>query len=216
MFCPNGQVLRRPTDAEAGACLGITAGPRCRETLRRRRCRRGARGTRHRSVCRLGRPVGARARRPCLRRPGGRVRAHRELFRLPHRHQRHEIDGARLQPGPQVRRRSGHPAGSEEARLRRPGLALLSFAHARTQRRSGGAGEDRGDRLGRALPQAGHSKSCRFRGGRGVLLGDLCRGETLRRRGGRAGRRRQLGGAGGGVSCAKGEASASRGARRRP
>ena len=24
MFCPNGQVLRRPTDAEAGACLGIT------------------------------------------------------------------------------------------------------------------------------------------------------------------------------------------------
>ena len=24
MFCPNGQVLRCPTDAEAGACLGIT------------------------------------------------------------------------------------------------------------------------------------------------------------------------------------------------
>ena len=24
MFCPNGQVLRRPTDAEAAACLGIT------------------------------------------------------------------------------------------------------------------------------------------------------------------------------------------------
>ena len=24
MLCPNGTVLRRPSDAEAGACLGIT------------------------------------------------------------------------------------------------------------------------------------------------------------------------------------------------
>ena len=140
MFCPNGQVLRRPTDAEAGACLGITPELDAEKLYRRRRCRRGAGRTCHRGVCRLGRVVGARARRPRLRRPGRRIRPHRKLFRLPHRHQRHEIDGARLQPGAQIRRRGSHPAGSAKARLWRPGLALLSLAHARTQRRSGGAG----------------------------------------------------------------------------
>ena len=91
-----GDVLsERPGVAASDRCGGGRlsrhhAGTRCRETVRRCRCRRGARGACHRRVCRLGRPVGARARRPRFRRSGGRVGAHRELFRLPHRHQRHE------------------------------------------------------------------------------------------------------------------------------
>ena len=53
--------------------------------------------------------LGAGARLPRLRRPGRRLGADRELSRLSDRHHRHGADGARLQPGAEIRRRDGDP-----------------------------------------------------------------------------------------------------------
>ena len=117
MLCPNGTVLRRPSDAEAGACLGIM--PDLDPDLiydvadRRRRARRARGG----GLRRLGGPVGDRARFPRLRRTGRRFVAHRELSRLPHRNFRHGARRPGLQSGPEIRRRSRHPAASLPSRL---------------------------------------------------------------------------------------------------
>ena len=71
----------------------------------------------------VGRAVGDRARLPRLRRAGRRIGAHRELSRLSDRHFRPGADGARLQPGAEIRRRDGDPgrgAGCSAARTTRP------------------------------------------------------------------------------------------------
>ena len=59
-------------------------------------------------LCRLGRAFDPGAGLPQLRRPGGRLVAHRELPGLSHRHLRPGADGARLQPGAEIRRRDRH------------------------------------------------------------------------------------------------------------
>ena len=124
MVCPNGTVLKRPTDAEAGACLGITpdldpqtlydvavvgAGPAGLATA----VYAASEGL---SVHRAG-----PAR---LRRPGRGVGPDRELSRLSHRHLGPGAGRARLQPGAEIRRRDRHPARGGAARLRRRRAAV--------------------------------------------------------------------------------------------
>ena len=63
-----------------------------------------------------------------FRRPGGRQRAHRELFRLSDRHFRSGVDRPRVRPGAEVRRGNHDPRVRQGAglcaRQRRPGLEL--------------------------------------------------------------------------------------------
>ena len=98
------------------------------------------------------RALGARARLPRLRRPGRRVGADRELSRLSDRHHRHGADGARLQPGAEVRRRDGDPGRGRQPRARAT-ARTARFALALGQRRDG-ARAHRRDRERRALPPA--------------------------------------------------------------
>ena len=119
MVCPNGTVLKRPTDAEAGICLGITPDLDPADRLRRGRGRRRPGRARHRGLRRLRGPLGAGARPARVRRPGGRLGADRELPGLPDRHLRQGAGRPRLQPGAEVRRRDRDPARGRAARLRR-------------------------------------------------------------------------------------------------
>ena len=123
MVCPNGTVLKRPTDAEAGDVPRHHARARSRQALRRGGGRRRAGRARRRRLCRVGRPVGAGARPARLRRPGGSLGPDRELSRLSDRHLRPGAGRARLQPGAEVRRRGRDPARGRAARLRRTGAA---------------------------------------------------------------------------------------------
>ena len=122
VLCPGGQLLRNPTESELARCLGLVSADRSRPRLRRGDRRRRAGRARRRRLRGLRGAVGAGARLPRLRRPGRRLGADRELPRLPDRHQRHGADGARLQPGAEVRRRDGHPgrgAAASRSRSRR-------------------------------------------------------------------------------------------------
>ena len=119
MICPNGTMLKRPTDAEAGLCLGITpeldpeklydvavvgAGPAGLATavyaaseglsvlVLDQRAFGGQAGASARIENYLGFPTGISGL---------------------------ALDRARLQPGAEIRRRARHPAGSRAARLRR-------------------------------------------------------------------------------------------------
>ena len=200
MICPNGALLKRPTDAEAGMCLGITPELDPQDGLRRRRGRRRTRGPCRRGLRRLGRAVGDRARPARFRRPGRRLGADRELSRLSDRHLRPGAGRPRLQPGAEIRRRDRHSA--------RGGAGSIATARARRavaarhRRRQAVAGAHDRHRLRRALSPARHCQPSRLRGRRRLLLGVADRGEALRGRGSRAGRRRQFGRAGGGVPCA--------------
>ena len=70
---------------------------------------RGTRRSCRRSLRRLGRSVGGRARPARLRRAGRRVGAHRELSRLSNGHYGYEADGTRLQSGAEIRRGDVYP-----------------------------------------------------------------------------------------------------------
>ena len=120
MLCPNGTVLKRPTDAEAAVCLGITPELDPESVYDVAVVGRGARRSRDRGLRRLRGPLGARARPARLRRPGRGLGADRELSRLSHRHLGPGAGRARLQPGAEIRRRDRDPAGGGAARLRRP------------------------------------------------------------------------------------------------
>ena len=211
MICPNGTVLKCPTEAEAAICLGITPELDPEQDLRRRRRRRRPGRPGHRGLCRVGGAVGAGARPARHRRPGRRLGPHRELPRLPDRHIRPGAGRPRLHPGAEVRRRArrsrSRSAGSIAARPSGRCVCELTDGDA-------GAGPRRRHRLGRALPPARHPEPAGVRGRRRVLLGLADRGEAVRGRGGRAGRRRQFGRPGGGLSGAAGQAAAPDRARR--
>ena len=215
MICPNGTVLKRPTDAEAGVCLGITPDLDPQLTYDVAVVGAGPAG--------LATAVYAASEglsvlvldQRAVRRPGRSVGADRELSGLPHRHLRHGAGRARLQPGTEVRRRDRDPARGGAARLRRAGAASRrSFAPGahRWPRR---AGAHRGRRFRRALSPARDPQPCDLRGRQRLLLGVARRGEAVRGRGGGAGRRRQLGGPGRRVPGTQGQAPAPGGPRHR-
>ena len=87
------------------------------------------------------------------------------------------------------------PACGQRARLPRPGRPLPARAVGRRR----GHRAHRGDRQRRPLPAAGDPRHRALRGPRRLVLGLAARGADVRRRRGGAGRRRQLGRAGGGL-----------------
>ena len=115
VLCPGGQLLRNPSEVELARCIGLVgpidpdrvydvavvgAGPAGLAT----------------AVYAASEGLSVRrARLPLVRRPGRRLGADRELPRLSDRHHRHGADGARLQPGAEIRRRDGDPGRGRRA-----------------------------------------------------------------------------------------------------
>ena len=185
MLCPNGTVLRRPTDVEAGACLGITpeldpelvydvaivgAGPAGLAAA----VYAGSEGL---SVIVLD-SAG-------LWRTGRRLVAHRELSRLPDRHLRHGARGTRLQSGAEIRRRDCHPAASRRISIAAMARWRQRSVQARAHRWRRGARENRGHCLGRALTGDRRSRTSPMFEGAGVsywaspVEAKLCEGEEI-------------------------------------
>lgn len=209
MVCPNGTVLKCPTEAEAGICLGITpeldpdkiydvavvgAGPAGLATA----VYAGSEGL---SVLVLdSKAFGGQA--------GASARIE-NYFGFPT-----GISGLALTARAfnQALKFGVEVAIPGAARLWRGRPAFGRAASPRAQQWRHGECQDRGHSVGCALPPASDRQpgTIRRRGSR--LLGVAGRGEAVRGRGGGAGRRRQFGRAGRGVSCAEGEEAASRGA----
>ena len=215
MICPDGTVLKRPTNAEAGACLGITpdldpqavydvavvgAGPAGLATavyaaseglsviVLDQRAYGGQAGASARIENYLGFPTGISGQALA-----GRAFSQAQKFgaeiAIPLEVARLDCSGGEL------------PAGD----------AAASGTGGRTHR----AGANRGDRVRRALSPAGHLEPVDLRGCGHLVLGLPGRSQAVRGRGGGADRRRQLGGAGRRVPRAQGEAPAPDRARNR-
>ena len=115
MICPNGSFLKRPTDAEAATCLGITPELDPKTVYDVAVVGAGPAG--------LAAAVYAASEglsvivldQRAYWRTGRRVGAHRELSRLSHRHFRPGAGRACLQPGAEIRRRDRDPARSNAA-----------------------------------------------------------------------------------------------------
>ena len=161
----------------------------------------GPGGPRHRRLRDLRGAFRRRSRRARVRRPGRRQRAHRELFRISHRHHGPGADGSRLRPGAEVRRRNDDPLGRAERSTARAKTGLWR-SRSKAARRSepepssSRAAQDIATRPSPTLPV--------FEG-RGVWYwASPIRSQALRRRGSHSGRRRQFRGPGRGfsfVSC---------------
>ena len=119
LLCPNGTVLRRPTNEEAGRCLGLTPKLDPGRLYDVAVVGAGPGRARHRRLRRVRGPLGAGARPARHRRPGRRIGPHRELPGIPHRHLGPGPGRTRLYPGAEVRHRARHPTRSRAARLRR-------------------------------------------------------------------------------------------------
>ena len=106
LLCPNGTVLRRPTNEEAGRCLGLTPKLDPGRLYDVAVVGAGPAGLATAVYARLRRPLGAGARPARHRRPGGRVGPHRELSA-----DSPPASRARPWPGaPTPRRRSSAPS----------------------------------------------------------------------------------------------------------
>src|SRR5262249_14271431 len=147
---------------------------------------------------RIGRALRDGARLSRVRRSGGGVGAGRELPRLFDRGQRLWPGGAGGSTGGGGRRPDGEPrgGGGGPAATGRRGSALPGGARERRIC----AGAQRGGRERRRVSTARSGEPEGVRGRRRPLLGVTPGGKALRRPGGRARGRRQLRGAGGGLS----------------
>ena len=210
VILPGNRVLRNPATPESRGCARADRDHRPRASSRRGRDRRrpGRAGD-----CRLrglGGPGHDRGRGHGAGRAGRDQLEDRELSGLPDRHLRPGAGRAGAGPGAEVRCPARDLARGRRARLRpriRTGCAWRATA------RSWPGG---GDRHRRALPQARRRELRPVRGAGHPLCGDGHGGAALRRRGGRRGRRRQLGRAGRHVPVAHGSTRAHPGARERP
>ena len=107
--CPDGSVLKNPTETELARCLGMVR-QRCGGSNLRCRHRRGwPCGSGHRRIRRVRRPLGDRLRPARIRRTGRRQRAHRKLSRLPDWHFGPGARRPSFRPGAEIRRRFRHP-----------------------------------------------------------------------------------------------------------
>ena len=80
-LCPNGQMLRNPTETELARCIGLVSAARPGPPLRCRHRRRWSRRPGDGRLRRFRGSFGRRPRLPRVRRPGRRLGAHRELSR---------------------------------------------------------------------------------------------------------------------------------------
>jgi thioredoxin reductase (NADPH) len=214
MLCPNGTLLKRPTDAEAGICLGLTpdldpakiydvavvgAGPAGLATavyagseglsviVLDQKSFGGQAGASARIENYLGFPTGISGMALAGRAFNQALKFGVEIA-IP-------LEVSKLDCGDG---RNGDPFT----------LELTDGGQ--------GARENRGNRRRRPLPASSNRQSFHVRRRRHLVLGLSRRGQALRGRGDRADRRRQFGGAGHCVPRAKGQTIASCGARRRP
>ncbi len=207
MICPTGELLKRPSDSEAGMCLGITpeldpstvydvavvgAGPAglaaavygASEGLSvivlDQRAIGGQAGASARIENYLGFPTGITGQALAGRAANQAQKFGAEIA-IP-------LEVTRLDCG-------GAGRGGEPFRLE-------------IRQWRAGARARGGHRVGCALPPAGHSEPVGLRQQRRFLLGLADRSQAVRRRGGGADRRRQFRRAGGRVPCAQGQAPA--------
>ena len=174
VVCPDGTVLRNPTEAAIAYAIGMI-GDHDHEKLY--------------DVAVVGSgPAGlatavyaaseglsvAVLRRALVRRPGRRQRQDRKLSGLPDRHFRPGAGRARLQPGAEVRRQHADPGLDPVARLQPRRWRLLP----RDRLRQEHAGQIRRGRERRALSPARDRKSRDIRGPRRLVLGFADRGAS--------------------------------------
>ena len=115
LICACGRVLKRPSNEEASAWLGITPTLKTGTLYDVAVIGSGPAGLADRRVCRLRGALGSGRRWRGAGRPGGRFRPHRELPWFSDRNLGPGPDRPRAQPGAEVRRRGGHSAGGDAA-----------------------------------------------------------------------------------------------------
>ena len=215
MICPNGRVLKRPTDAEAGVCLGITPSS-SRRGLRRRGGRRRARPASPTAVYAAseGLSVIVLDERAFGGQAGASARIENYLG-FPTGISGHGPGRPRLHPGHEIRRRARYPAHGGAARMRRRRTASAAIRFSSSSPTAAPCAREPW-----WSPRAPATAGRRFRTSpssraRASPLGLAGRGEVMRGRSGGRGRWRQLGWPGGRLSRRQGQTSSSRGARRR-
>ena len=192
----------------AGRCAGPHRNARRFGDVRRGRRRRGTGRSCRRRIRGVGRIVDARARIDGAGRAGGHIVEDRKLSGISHRNFRAGACRPRAGAGAEVRRASRRRADGGESRLRESAVSRgpeqrTSHAHVLRRRRHR-----------RALSKTRSSRLRALRRFRHPLRGDGDGSATVRRRGSRRDRRRQLGRAGGRLSVAIRETCARRDPRR--
>ena len=130
MLCPNGTVLKHPTDAEAGACLGITPELDPNTVFDVAVVGAGPAGL---ATAVYGASEGLSVLVLDSRAFGGQAGASARIenyLGFPTGISGLALGGTGLQPGPEVRRRDRHSARSGEARMRRRQRKILRLAQA--------------------------------------------------------------------------------------
>ena len=117
VLCPDGRLLRNPTEGSLARCLGLVGPIDPDRLFDVAVIGAGPAGLATAVYAASEGPRRAGARLPRVRRPGGSLGADRELPRLPDRYLGPRADGPRVQPGAEVRRRDGDPRRSHEARM---------------------------------------------------------------------------------------------------
>jgi len=105
--CPKGSILKNPSETELAHALGMMPIDERDPNLRRRGRRCGTRWSLNRGLCRVGRSLRDRFRRPRLRWTSWSERSYRELSRFPNRHFRPGAHWPRLRPGAEIRGQDG-------------------------------------------------------------------------------------------------------------
>ena len=105
VVAPDGTVLRNPSESELARAMGMMRALAKDKIYDVAVVGSGPAGLSTAVYAASEGLGGGGVRHPCVRRPGRRQRAHRELSRLSDRHLRAGADRARLQPGAEVRRR---------------------------------------------------------------------------------------------------------------
>ena len=108
VLCPGGQMLRNPSENELARCIGMVGTIDASKLFDVVIVGAGPAGLAAAVYAASEGLVRAGARLPRVRRPGRRLRAHRELSGLSDRDHRQGADGPRLQPGAEIRRRGRH------------------------------------------------------------------------------------------------------------
>ena len=193
VLCPSGQLLRNPTEGQLARCLGLVGPIDPDQLFDVVVVGAGPAGLATAVYAGFRRAVGPGARLPLLRRQAGASARIENYLGFPTGISGMALMGRAYSQAQKFGVEMAIPDEVDAARMRQ--RSLLAGA---CQWRAG-AGAFRRHRDRRALSPARCRAARRVRRHLGPLLGLAARGRPLRRPGGRAGRRRQFGRAGGGV-----------------